>query len=323
MKRILVIKLGALGDFAQAFGAMATIRQAHPEAEITLLTTGPYRELARASGLFDRIEVDGRVKSIGDYWRLFTRLRRARYDRVYDLHTSSRTKGYRAFFWPRFPQWSGISPGASHRQTRKDRDALHNLDRLADQLHVAGIGPAYPIGEAPAPDLGWAIEASKALGAPVAARYGLKPPFALLAPGASPTGDVKRWPVERYAALARALQARGLMVAVLGGAAEEPVAKRIGDAAPGAFDLTSRTRMVDVAGLAAEAALMVGNDTGPTHWGAYAGAPGLMLMSHASRIGHCEPRARMRTLMVPDLKALEVRTVLEALEAAVPGLGAI
>ncbi len=45
-----------------------------------------------------------------------------------------------------------------------------------------------------------------------------------------------------------------------------------------------------------------------------------MLMSHASRIGHCEPRARMRTLMVPDLKSLEVGTVLEALEATVPAL---
>jgi ADP-heptose:LPS heptosyltransferase len=76
--------------------------------------------------------------------------------------------------------------------------------------------------------------------------------------------------------------------------------------------------MVDLAGLAAEAALMVGNDTGPTHWGAYAGAPGLMLMAHASRIGHCEPRAAMRALMVADLKALEVATVLEALKAALP-----
>ncbi len=101
----------------------------------------------------------------------------------------------------------------------------------------------------------------------MAARYGLKPPFALLAPGASPTGDVKRWPVERYAALAASAAGEELMVAVLGGAAEEPVAKRIGDVAPGAFDLTSRTRMVDVAGLAAEAALMVGNDTGPTPLG--------------------------------------------------------
>ncbi len=310
MKRVLVIKLGALGDFAQCFGVMTSIRAAHADAEITLLTTPPYAQIARDSGLFDRIETDGRVKSPRHYWRLFRRLRADRYDRVYDLHTSSRTKQYRWFFWPRFPEWSGISPGASHRQTRPDRDALHNLDRLADQLHVAGIAPAYPLGAAPAPDLSWAVKLS---GKDVAKRFGLKPPFALLAPGASPTGNAKRWPVERYAALAAILRGQGMGVGVLGGPAEAEAARAILAAAPGSVDLTCKTRVVDLAGLGAQAALVVGNDTGPTHWAAYAGAPGLMLMAPVSREGHCEPRAKMQTLMTPDLKVLPLETVIASL----------
>ncbi|HZT52668.1 MAG TPA: ADP-heptose--LPS heptosyltransferase, partial [Stellaceae bacterium] len=40
--RILVIKLGALGDFVQAMGPAAAIRAHHPRAEITLLTAAPY-----------------------------------------------------------------------------------------------------------------------------------------------------------------------------------------------------------------------------------------------------------------------------------------
>jgi ADP-heptose:LPS heptosyltransferase len=310
MKRVLVIKLGALGDFAQGFGAMAAIRAAHPEAELTLLTTPPYAEIARDSGLFDRIETDGRVKTIGDYWRLFRRLRADRYDRVYDLQTSSRTKQYRWFFWPRFPEWSGISPGASHRQTRPDRDSLHNLDRLNDQLHVAGIAPAYDLGEAPPPDLFWAVQLA---GPEVAERFGLSRPYALLAPGASPTGEAKRWPVECYAALAAALRGRGMGVGVMGGPSEAEAARAILAAAPGSVDLTSRTRVVDLAGLGARAALVVGNDTGPTHWAAYAGAPGLMLMAPVSREGHCEPRARMQSLMTPDLKALTLEAVTASL----------
>lgn len=310
MKKVLVIKLGALGDFAQAFGTMQTIRAAHPGAEITLLTTPPYAEVARDSGLFDRIETDGRVKGVRDYWRLFRRLRAARYDRVYDLQTSSRTRHYRRLFWPRFPEWSGVSPGASHRQTRPDRNALHNLDRLADQLHVAGIAPAYPIGEAPTPDLGWAVALA---GRDVAKRFGLKPPFALLAPGASPTGDAKRWPIERYGALAAVLRGQGIWVAVIGGPAEASAAEAILAAAPGSLDLTGRTRVVDLAGLGAQAALTVGNDTGPTHWAAYAGSPGLMLMARVSRAGHCEPRARMETLMVDDIDDLGVEAVVASL----------
>jgi ADP-heptose:LPS heptosyltransferase len=309
-RRVLVIKLGALGDFAQAFGVMGEIRAAHPDAEITLLTTPPYEEVSRDSGLFDRIEIDGRLQGPGDYWRVFRRLRAARYDRVYDLHTSSRTRWYLPFFWPRIPEWSGISPGASFRQTRPDRTRLHNLDRLWDQINLAGIGRVYPIGEAPAPDLSWAIRAA---GADVAQRFGLRPPFALLAPAASATGEAKRWPLEHYAALAAWLATRGITPVVVGGPGEREVAAFIRDRAPETVDLTGRTRVVDLAGLGAQARLMVGNDTGPTHWGAYSGAPGLMLMSVISRVGHCEPRARMQTLTVEDLKDLPLATVTAAL----------
>jgi len=52
-ERILVIKLGALGDFVQALGPFAAIRAHHPAADIVLLTTRPYADLGRASGYFD------------------------------------------------------------------------------------------------------------------------------------------------------------------------------------------------------------------------------------------------------------------------------
>ena len=40
--RLLVIKLGALGDFVLATGPFAAIRAAHPDEEIVLLTTAPF-----------------------------------------------------------------------------------------------------------------------------------------------------------------------------------------------------------------------------------------------------------------------------------------
>ena len=49
MTRILVIRLGALGDFVQSFGPFSAIRAHHPEARITLLTTAPFADLARRS----------------------------------------------------------------------------------------------------------------------------------------------------------------------------------------------------------------------------------------------------------------------------------
>ena len=38
-KEVLVIKLSALGDFVLALGAMKAVREFHPSARITLLTT--------------------------------------------------------------------------------------------------------------------------------------------------------------------------------------------------------------------------------------------------------------------------------------------
>src|SRR6185437_1553462 len=203
-ERVLVIKLGALGDFVQALRAMAEIRRAHPKAKITLLTTPPYADLAEASGWFDAIDTGGRPKGLGETLALFGRLRRGRFERVYDLQTSSRSAGYIWAFAPAFPEWSGISAGASHRHRNPRRDLMQNLDRLWDQLAEAGVVEPLPEGQAPGPDLAWAIAAAGREQPPLEQRLGITGPYALLAPGASPGRPRKRWPVRGFAELAEA-----------------------------------------------------------------------------------------------------------------------
>ena len=85
--RILVIKLGALGDFVQAMGPAAAIRAHHRDAEITLLTTAPYAELAGAAPYFDAVWIDTRPSLLDPVglWRLRRKLRQGRFDLVYDL----------------------------------------------------------------------------------------------------------------------------------------------------------------------------------------------------------------------------------------------
>ena len=58
--RVLVIRLGAFGDFVQSFGPFAAIRRHHPDDHITLLTTAPYARLAADAPWFDAIETDAR-----------------------------------------------------------------------------------------------------------------------------------------------------------------------------------------------------------------------------------------------------------------------
>jgi len=187
--RILVVKLGALGDFVQALGPFAAIRRHHRDAWITLLTTAPYAELAYASGYFDEIWIDPRSRLPRRLLALRKWLRAAGFKRVYDLQTSDRSAFYFRLFWPGpFPEWSGIAKGCSHPHANPQRDAMHTLDRQAEQLRMAGIE------DVPPPDLAWAK--------PDVAKFGLAGRYALLAAGGAPHRPAKRWPAERFAELA-------------------------------------------------------------------------------------------------------------------------
>ena len=301
VNRVLVIKLAALGDFVQAIGPMRRIRAAHPDAHLALLTTPPYAALARSLQLFDAVDDGGRPSGWRGQLALWRRLRRGRFDRVYDLQTSDRSSALRLALQPRPPEWSGVARGASHPHRNPDRDRMHTLERQAEQLRDAGVWPDAPTapGSAPPPDLSGLSEHPDA-----PARFGLRAPYALLLPGASPQRPGKRWPEASYAELARRLAAHGLHVAVCGGPAERKIAARIA-AASGALDLAGRTDFADLAGLGAGAAVAVANDTGPTHLLAAAGAPTLVLFGPESDPALCAPRgAGVRVLRRDPLAAI-------------------
>ena len=77
---------------------------------------------------------------------------------------------------------------------------------------------------------------------------------------------------------------------VIGGPSEATLARIIADACPRAVDLTGRTAIADIAGLARHAALAVGNDTGPMHLAAAAGCPCVVLFSADSDPVRTAPR---------------------------------
>ena len=293
--RVLVIKLGALGDFVLAFGPFAAIRAHHPGANITLLTTPPFAPLGRLSPWFDRVEVDLRP-ALWDVPGLL-RLRRALrgYDYVYDLQTSGRSSHY--FRLAGRPGWSGIARGASHPHRNPGRNAMHTLDRQRQQLQQAGIACVPP------PELGW-------LRGPAAP---LPQPYALLAPGAAPHRPAKRWPAARFGELAGLLSKRGLRPVVAGTDADRKLAAAILAACPGALDLTGRTSLAELAVWAGHAAVAVGNDTGPMHLAAALGCKCLVLFSGESDPALTAPRGDVTVLRKRDLADLAVARVAAAL----------
>ena len=70
---ILVIKLGALGDFIQALGPIETIRKHHKSQIITLLTTKPFIQIAKKTNLVDHVWEDTRPSKFNIRRWLFLR----------------------------------------------------------------------------------------------------------------------------------------------------------------------------------------------------------------------------------------------------------
>jgi ADP-heptose:LPS heptosyltransferase len=306
--RILVIKLSALGDFIQATGPMKAIRAHHPDAHITLLTTAPFEAMARATGWFDEVWTHGRPawSDLPAVARLLWRLRKGRFERVYDLQTQSRTVRYFQLMWPNRPAWSGNAPGAAFEYSGPARDRLHVQDSQRNQLALAGITST------PSPDLSWLTGEG---------RLDLPGRIALLVPGGAPHRPAKRWPAALYGQLAARLHGAGITPVVVGhGPEEEALAAEIRKAEPSAVSLVGKTRYGDIADLGRKALLLVGNDTGPVHVAVAAGCPGVVLFSRDSNPDLSAPRPvrdgqRVEILRQDSLETLSIDPVWSALVA--------
>lgn len=307
---ILVVKLGALGDFIQALGPMKAIRAHHPQAHITLLTTKPFEELAKKSGYFDEIRIDARAKWFQPLiWLNFKNwLNVQKFSRVYDLQNNDRTSLYFKLLMSPKPEWIGVAKGASHRNTSPERTAGLAFYGHKQTLELAGIKNVE------IDPMDW-IESNLSA-------FVLKKPYILIVPGSAPTRPLKRWPAKYFAQLCNKLAADGYQPVLIGTDDEKEVTAEIALSCPQALDLTGKTSLFDLAALARGASGCVSNDTGPAHMIAPTGCPSLILFSSDSKperhapIGLC-----VQTLQENDLNDLSVEDVYTTFSPLVSGLG--
>lgn len=305
-QRILVIKLGALGDVVQALGPMAAIRRHHTMAHITVLTTRPFADLIGAAKVADDVWIDDRPGPINlpGWLSLRSRLRRGDFDRVYDLQTSGRSGRYFRLFWPDSPpQWSGIATGCSHPHDNPRRDFMHTQARQAEQLAAAGIA---------------AVDASDLSGIDAdLSRFALPETYCLIVPGGAEHRPEKRWSMAHYRDIVRRLGETPCAPVICGGADERALGDAIANNTPAARNLAGETSLIELVALARGAAFALGNDSGPMHIAAATGTPSIVLYSHASDPALCAQRGPDVTILRrPDLADLTPDAVWATLPAA-------
>lgn len=302
-EQILVIKLGALGDFIQALGPMAAIRRHHPEARITLLTTDPFVNFANQCGYIDRVWTDDRPrwKNPRGWLELREKLNNGHFTRVYDLQNNDRTALYFKLFSPK-PEWVGTARGASHRNTAPERTAGLAFYGHKQTLALAGID------DVEIDDLSW-IEGD-------AGAFNLQNPYVLLVPGSAPDRPEKQWGAKNYGLLARMLYGWGYTPVILGTNSESEIARTICDIFPDAVDLTGQTALTDIVLLARGASAAIGNDTGPMHLIAPTGCPSFVLFSrHSDPARHAPLGPTVKTIQVQNLSGLSADELIGQLSA--------
>jgi heptosyltransferase-2 len=270
-ERVLAIKLADFGDALLTTPALASLRSAWPEARLDVLTTpGPAATVFRHSGLVDQIETLPRpwLAEPGVPLGLARTLRARRYDRVLLFHslvTSAGALKHAALVLATgAPVRAGLVGPARWRSAFLTHRAA---DRGYAGWHVveANLAVAAAAGAPPVTDrLSFQVPAA----AEAAAQTLLAelPPGRRVAlhPGGGPFSLARRWPPERFAAVADALGAEGHAVLLVGTAADDTAAVRSHLRRP-VVDLTDRTDLPTLAAVLRRVDAVVANDGGVAH----------------------------------------------------------
>ena len=298
-ENILVIKLGALGDFVYAIGPMQAIKKHHKTAKITLLTRLSFADLGYKTKIFDDILIDPepnfwKLKSLYDFRK---KINSFQFDRIYDLQTSDRTGFYYKLLGPfKRPEWSGIAPGCSHYHHYKRPTLKHTQDRHREQLALAGINEVLH------PDLSFMEGETRS--------FGLPPNYALIVPGSSPKMKVKRWPSKNFSYISKLLIKRGITPVLIGGTDDAETINAIQKTCCGTIGLIGKTDIFQISSLARKAKICIGNDTGPMHLIALSGCPTVALFGLGSFPDKAAPRgAHVKVLVNENLINLAVNEV--------------
>jgi lipopolysaccharide heptosyltransferase I len=278
VSRILIVRLGSLGDVVHAIPVAAALRRAFPAARIDWLVSAKHREILDLVPVIDRRLVinGGHESGAPSILSAIVELRRARYDVAIDLQGllksavlarssgAGRVVGFaRTYLRERLARpfyTDAYDPGCGGIYDPLERRNV--VDINLGLLTPLGIQPGAP--EFPIEPVDSAVE--RAMREKTGGRY------ALLNPGAA--WPNKRWPADRLGRVARALRERyGLASIALWGEGERPLADEVAATADGAAIVSPPASIADLVALARGAALVVSGDTGPTHIAGAVGAP--------------------------------------------------
>ncbi|AXC15345.1 Lipopolysaccharide heptosyltransferase I [Acidisarcina polymorpha] len=284
--RVLIVRLGAMGDILHALPAATALRQAHPEWYLGWAVEPRWQALFRADSgssirdgampLVDRLHlVDAKSwgrrplspSTLRDIRRVRMELRQANYDVCVDLQGAVRSAVIGR--WAAANRMIGEDQPRERAARRFFRERVattgrHVIEQATEVLEaiagekLSGVPPLLPQDTA-AED--WVAR--------LLARH-VSSPFVIMNPGAG--WGAKRWPAERYGSVAKQLARMGFGVVINAGPEEVELAAELAAASGGAAVPINPT-MGELIELTRKASLTIAGDTGPLHLACALGKP--------------------------------------------------
>ena len=344
-ERILIIRLGALGDVANVMPAVAGLRRARPDDHLAWLVEGGPAGLVEIDRDVDEVIVFPRRRLsralrrpwlwpwvVREVWRFLRDLRLRGFDRVLDFqgHLKSGMLSHAT----RCPWRAGFAKGHGKEgnhyfQTVHVEPPDHPVSRRERALRlVRALAPEVtPL----PPNLRVGVENMQAVHAFL---NGLGDgPKVVLHPGASRFGSFKRWPAERFGQVAMTLaEELDAVVIVTHGPAEDPATVQTAlSSAQGRAVLAPDLNLPQLTGLLRGADLFIGADSGPLHIAALAGTPCVAIFGPKDPVVYAPRSARIvrradldcspcNRRSCRDLRCILDITVEQVLEAALESL---
>lgn len=283
---ILVIKTDGLSAFVAADPVFEAIRNAHPKAKISLLTTQGLQRIARASPYFDQVAAMPSLRDREARREFVRQVKSSKFEQVYDLSNDDEARRLRGAWGPFGPKWH--SAESAPKSSAKEAAApLPGLDKIVEAAGLE-VKPRLP-------DLRWAVSARKDSANMQPSWYGISGTFGLLLPGETAQ---RRWSAEGYAALAAQMAETGIMPVLAGSKTLHSFGDEIAHETPQIVDLSGKTDHLQLAALAQEAAFFVSDNAEEMQLALSVGCEGVVICPAKKLFS--APGRHIVTMTAPD-----------------------
>jgi heptosyltransferase-1 len=279
--KILIVRLGAIGDVVNALVFAAAIKAAQPDVALHWAVHPLAAPLVKGNPLVDRVHVWERGQGLGEFRRLVRELRAERFDLAVDLQRllkssalarlsgAGRVLGYDA---RRAKEGSWLLTTERIAAGSPRAHMVEQYLEFAAHLGLRDVAPKHVLPEDPISEA-WADGMlAEVGGAPILLNLGASKP-------------ANSWPAERFGQLAARLsELQEHPICLMGGPGDVMSGELAKQAAGGARrvrNLAGETSLRMLIALSRRAKLFIGCDTGPMHIAVASGCPVIALFGPA------------------------------------------